>query len=220
MKKFSLSILITICLLAAWLPARAQTADTNMVPITGNTALVTTMPQFITDMYNVAVGSGLTNFSFTTGVTYTPSAEALGWFMALHRNLAIGGGAFVAPGAGLEFYGGSWYTLQLSTTLGVDLRPLIGWTNVLGSTIGNLVMTPITSIGMETPFGGGSGSISGTGAFIVAGGAVRLFTVPWLKSDFSLGGTVGSRTGFSSSDPSKNFNGKFYTGFATLLWKF
>lgn len=185
---------------------------------TGMETNLTTIPGFIENAYQTLIGQGLTNLSVSEGVSYTPGANEWGEFTTIHRNLAIGGGAFVAPGIGLEYYAHNWYSLQLQTSLGVDLTPLSGWTNVLGSTIGNVVVTPITTVGTETPFGGGSVS-SGMGAFAAAGGLIHLLTIPGINSDFSIGGTIGTRTGLNSSDPTKNLNGKFYTGFVNLTWK-
>lgn len=191
------------------------TTDTN-APVTSPATM--TVPGFLTLAYQSLIGAGLTNLSVTEGISYTPSAKQFGEFTAVHRNLAIGGGAFVAPGFGIEEYAGQWYSLQLQTTLGVNITPLSGWTPVLGKTIGNVVVTPIATIGSETPFGGGGAS--GFGAFVATGGAVHLLTVPYLKSDLSIGGTMGTRTGLNSSDPTKNLNGKFYTGFFSLTWLF
>lgn len=180
----------------------------------------TTVPQFLTDSWNTMIGSGLTNLAFTAGATYTPAAKEWGEFITLHRNLNIGAGAFVAPGVGVEHYASQWFGLQLQTSLGVNLTPLQGWTNVLGQKIGNTVFTPITSVGAEIPLGAGTDGAGGLGAFVFAGGSIEVLKGSGLRPGLELGGGVGTRTGLTSSIPGKDFNGKFYSGFASLLWKF
>ncbi len=197
------------------LSSLAQTTTETNAPSAGTNSVTTTVPQFLTLTYNTLIGSGLTNLDLSGGMSYSPKSKQWGEFMTLHRNLEIGGGSFVAPGVGIEHYGNAWYALQLQTTLGVNTTPLSGWTNVLGSKIGGLVFTPFSTMGMETPFGGGTSS-STPGAFVAAGGAVHLATVPWIKADFGIGGTIGTRVGLSD----EKLNGKFYTGFVNLLWKF
>ena len=194
------------------LACEAQAQTTNVT--TSGTNITTTVPQFLTTSYNALIGSGITNLDMTVGASYTPGSKTWGEFLMLHRNLSIGGGSFVAPGIGVEQYGGSWYSLQLQTSLGVDVTPLSGWTNMLGKTLGGLVFTPYTTVGAETPFSGqGSATM---GAFVSAGGTVHLLTIPYLKADFGLGGGVGTRTGLSSA----GLNGKFYNVFANFLWRF
>ncbi len=195
-------------------------AGTLALPLKAQTNEPTTVPQFLGTAWNELAGSGLTNLALTGGATYTPAAHEWGEFIAVHRNLNIGGGAFVAPGFGIEHYASQWFGLQLQTSLGVDLRPLTGWTNVLGQTIGNVVFTPMTAVGAEIPMGAGTDGAGGFGAFVFAGGSVEVLKGSGLRPGIEVGGGVGTRTGLTSSNPGKDYNGKFYSGFMSLMWKF
>src|ERR1022692_4814946 len=132
------------------LPAFGQ-VNTNSTPVT------TDMPTFLGDVWNVAMGQGMTNLSVTTYGTYTPSVKQWGGGLVLTRNLPLGRGVSTGVGIGMDYYASNFYALNGQVGLQADIRPLSSF----GGFATNIVVTPFSFIGLGTPFGSGSGTASG-----------------------------------------------------------
>lgn len=187
------------------LPATAQT----------NAPTTTTLQQFASDLYNFGIGEGLTNLSETTYLTYTPSAHEWGVGEVIARNLPIGnGGLFVAPGIGIDYYGHQAYEVNGQVSLGVNLTPLSGFTNILGTWAASLVMTPYTFAGLGTPFSGTGTDNGGIEAIAAVGDTFDLGHIKFLSADALVGGVYGTRSGIGK------YSGVFYGTTFSLVWRF
>lgn len=191
--------LIALLTLIAALPVAAQT---NGVMATNLTTV--TVPEFITTIWNTTLGEGMTNLTVATSGTYTPSLHAWGWEFALIRNIPLGGGFGAGIGAGIDYYQRNFYALNLQLSLQADMRPISGF----GGWATNVVVTPISLVGVGTPFGGQTGDANNVETFIAGGAVVHLLALG--PGELGVGGMYGTRTGLGAA------SGTFYG--AILSW--
>lgn len=159
----------------------------------------TTVPQFMTDVWQTLVGEGLTNLSATIYGTYTPSIKEWGEGMVLMRNIPLGKGVSTGIGIGLDHYADQWFAVSAQVSINAAMKPFegFGWTN--------LVVSPFSFIGLGTPFGDKAEDTTGNLETIAAiGTAVRIVKVG--PGYFEAVGVWGTRTGLGAA------TGTFYGG--------
>ena len=197
MKKLLLALSL-VGLLA--LPAAAQT---NTAPKS------TTVPIFLGQVYDTMIGQGMTNLDVALVETYTPSLKKWGSGLVVARNLPIGGGVSTGIGLGVDYYDKNFYALSGQISLKADLTPFSNW----GSFGTNIIISPLTYVGIGTPFGGGTRDTGGgLETVLAAGGCLHLAHV--LGGDLGLLALYGDRQGLGKA------SGQFYGGGLNMLWKF
>jgi len=189
--------LAIIALLSATLVATAQ-MPRALEP--SGEMKTTTAPGFLTDVWGVIAGEGMTNLSASVYGTYTPALKEWGGGFALDRNIPLGGGVSTSVGIGLDYYDDQFYSVAGQLSLQAAIRPLAGF----GGWATNIVVTPFGRVGLGTPFGDGSIN-SGSLETIEAVGA-NIHLVKLFGGHLGAFGMYGTRTGLGDA------SGTFYGG--------
>ena len=168
----------------------------------------TTVPIFLSEAYDTIIGQGLTNLTVAGYGTYTPSVHKWGYGGTLIRNLPIGGGVSTGIGVGLDEYNESLYGVTAQVSLKASVRPFSGW----GGWWTNVVTTPLTYIGLGTPFGSFSTTSGDLETIAAVGDALWLGRV--FGADINLVGLYGTRSGLGAA------GGIFYGGGVAWTWRF
>lgn len=190
---------IITSLLAAFAIAFAGYSQTTNGPVNDQ---VTTPPQFLTDVWNVLFGQGLTNLTTAAYGTYTPSIKTWGAGFQVMRNIPMGHGVGTGLGIGVDYYDKNLYAVAADVGLNATMKPFGG----------NFYMTPFTFIGLGTAFGGSSNADGNLETIAAIGVAFRVVHV--LSADFDILGIYGTREGLGDA------SGVFYGTGASLTWKF
>jgi hypothetical protein len=169
----------------------------------------TDVPTFLGTVYDTVIGQGLTNLAVTGYGTYTPALKKWGGGMVLTRNIPLGHGIGTGIGVGLDYYDRQFYAVNAQVGLQATLTPFSNW----GEFGKQIYVTPLTYIGLGTPFGEGSGSAKGDLETIAAVGA-NLHLAKVLGGSLGIIGVYGTRTGLGAA------SGTFYGAALDLIWKF